>query len=102
MADCSQPDFKNVFNYSIQKLNAGRTMKAFLELLIKQLVDDPTKIKIQESTPRDNTIELILEVDRDDVGKVIGKSGRNVNAIRTLLTAAGAKNKHRVTLQVLE
>lgn len=77
-------------------------MKAFLELMIKQLVDNPSKIKIQQSTPRDNTIELILEVDRDDVGKVIGKSGRNVNAIRTLLTAAGAKNKHRVTLQVLE
>ena len=77
-------------------------MKAFLELIIKQLVDNPTKIKIQESIPRDNTVELILEVDRDDVGKVIGKSGRNVNAIRTLLTAAGAKNKHRVTLQVLE
>ena len=77
-------------------------MKAFLELIIKQLVDNPSKIKIQQSTPRDNTIELILEVDRDDVGKVIGKSGRNVNAIRTLLTAAGAKNKHRVTLQVLE
>jgi len=77
-------------------------MKAFLELIIKQLVDNPTKIKIQESIPRENTIELILEVDRDDVGKVIGKSGRNVNAIRTLLTAAGAKNKHRVTLQVLE
>lgn len=77
-------------------------MKAFLELMIKQLVDNPSRIKIQESTPRDNTIELILEVDRDDVGKVIGKSGKNVNAIRTLLTAAGAKNKHRVTLQVLE
>ena len=77
-------------------------MKAFSELMIKQLVDNPSRIKIQESTPRDNTIELILEVDRDDVGKVIGKSGKNVNAIRTLLTAAGAKNKHRVTLQVLE
>jgi predicted RNA-binding protein YlqC (UPF0109 family) len=77
-------------------------MKAFLEFMVKHLVDKPDKIKIQESTPRENTIELILEVDKNDIGKVIGKAGRNVNAIRTLLTAAGAKNKHRVTLQVLE
>jgi predicted RNA-binding protein YlqC (UPF0109 family) len=77
-------------------------MRAFLEFIVKQLVDKPDKVKIQESTPRENTIELVLEVDKNDIGKVIGKAGKNVNAIRTLLTAAGAKNKHRVTLQVLE
>jgi predicted RNA-binding protein YlqC (UPF0109 family) len=77
-------------------------MKAFIEFMVKQLVDKPEKVRIEEKVQNENTIEFILEVDKDDIGKVIGKKGKNINAIRTLLTAVGAKGKHRVTLQVVE
>jgi hypothetical protein len=77
-------------------------MKEFIEFIVKQLVDKPDKIRIEEKTLNENTIEFILEVDKDDIGKVIGKKGRNINSMRTLLTAVGAKGKHRVTLQVVE
>ena len=77
-------------------------MKEFIEYIAKQLVDNPDKVSVEETTPDEHTIEINLKVDESDLGKVIGKQGRNVNAMRTLLTAVGAKGKHRATLQILE
>jgi predicted RNA-binding protein YlqC (UPF0109 family) len=77
-------------------------MKEFIEYIAKQLVDNPDKVSVEETTPDEHTIELKLKVDKSDLGKVIGKHGNNVNAMRTLLTAVGAKGKHRATLQILE
>ncbi len=77
-------------------------MKEFIEFIVKQLVDNPDKVSVEEITHDEHTIELTLKVDQSDIGKVIGKHGRNVNAIRTLLTAVGAKEHYRATLQILE
>jgi predicted RNA-binding protein YlqC (UPF0109 family) len=59
-------------------------------------------VVVEETTPDENTIELALKVDNSDIGKVIGKRGNTVNAMRTLLTAVGAKEHHRATLKILE
>jgi len=77
-------------------------MKAIIEFIVKQLVDKPGNVRVEENAPDKNTIEVVVEVDKEDIGKVIGKKGRNINAIRTLVTAIGAKGHHRVTLQVVE
>lgn len=77
-------------------------MKEIVEIIVKQVVDKPEKVSVKETAPNENTIEILVEVDKDDIGKVIGKKGRNINAIRTLVTAIGAKEHHRVTLQVVE
>ena len=77
-------------------------MKEFIEFIAKQLVDNPDKVSVEETTPDEHTIELNLKVDKSDLGKVIGKHGKTVNAMRTLLTAVGAKGKHRATLQIIE
>jgi predicted RNA-binding protein YlqC (UPF0109 family) len=77
-------------------------MKEFIEFIIKQMVDKPDKVIVEETTPNEKTIELKVRVDSSDIGKIIGKQGRNVQAMRTLLTAVGAKGKHRTTLEVLE
>lgn len=77
-------------------------MKEFIEFIVKQLVDKPDKVFVEENTPDEKTIELRVEVDGDDVGKVIGKKGRNINAIRVLLIAVGAKGHKRASLQVVE
>ena len=77
-------------------------MKEFIEFIVKQLVDIPEKVIVEETTTDENTIELKLKVDKSDMGKVIGKKGNTANAMRTLLTAVGAKGNHRATLQILE
>ena len=77
-------------------------MKEFIEYIAKQLVDKPDNVIVEETTPDENTIAVTLKVDNSDIGKVIGKHGRNVNAMRTLLIAVGAKDHHRAILQILE
>ncbi len=77
-------------------------MKEFIEFIAKQLVDNPDKVSVEETTTDEHTIELNLKVDKSDIGKVIGKQGNTVNAMRTLLYAVGGKEHHRVTLQILD
>ncbi len=77
-------------------------MKEFIEFIAKQLVDNPDKVSVEVTTPDEHTIELNLKVDKSDIGKVIGKHGNNINAMRTLLYAVGGKEHRRVTLQILD
>ena len=77
-------------------------MKEFIEYIAKQLVDKPDKVSVEETIPDEHTIEINLKVDNSDIGKVIGKHGNTVNAMRTLLYAVGGKEHRRATLQILE
>ncbi len=83
-------------------MQEGQKMKEFVEFIVKQLVDKPDKVFVETSRPDENSVELKVEVDSDDVGKVIGKKGKNINAMRTLLSAVGAKGHKRATLQIVE
>jgi len=77
-------------------------MKEFVEFIVKQLVDKPEKVKVDETIPNQYTIEIKMEVEQSDIGKVVGKKGKNINALRTLLTTVAAKEHHRATLQLIE
>ena len=77
-------------------------MKEFIEYLAKHLVDEPEKVVVEESTTDEGTIAFTLKVADKDIGKVIGKKGKNVQAMRTLLNCVGAKGKHRATLEILD
>ena len=61
-----------------------------IKSIVIELVDNPQEVDIKE-VETDNQIILELKVAKDDFGKVIGKSGRNISAIRTLLFAVNAK-----------
>ena len=76
-------------------------MRELLETIVKALVDNPDRVQVRAAEGEEVTI-LELRVDPSDVGKVIGRHGRNVNSIRTILAAAGMKLKKRITLEVLE
>jgi hypothetical protein len=75
-------------------------MKELVEYLVKALVDKPDEVKISQTEGESVTI-LEIRVASDDAGKVIGKDGRIANAIRTIVKAAGAKNKKRVTVEIM-
>ena len=77
-------------------------MKDLLTDLIKAIVDKPDEVDIT-LTESENTMIYELRLGDGDVGKVIGKKGRNVGAIRTLLTAASAKEGgKRSILEIIE
>ncbi len=76
-------------------------MKELVEFVAKSLVDKPDSVVIQ-SRPEGNLTVLELRVAKDDYGKIIGKQGRTVKALRGLLTAACAKNGLKYSLEVVE
>ena len=76
--------------------------KEFIRFIVKHLVDNPDSISIEESAPDENTIELSIKVDQDNIGRVIGREGKIVRAMRTLLTAIAAKDGKRAMLNILD
>ena len=77
-------------------------MKDVLMDMVKSIVDKPDEVSI-EVTESENTQIYELRVGEGDVGKVIGKHGKNVGAIRTILSAATAKEGgKRAILEIIE
>jgi predicted RNA-binding protein YlqC (UPF0109 family) len=77
-------------------------MKEFIEFIAKHLVDMPDNVVVEEAMPDDHTVEVKLTVGADDVGKVIGKSGKTAQSMRTLLTAVAAKEGKRASLKIVD
>ena len=76
-------------------------MKEFIEYIVKNLVDNPDKVQINEIGGT-HTLIIELLVDKADTGKIIGKKGKTINAIRTLLMAVASRNGVRVNLEIIE
>jgi predicted RNA-binding protein YlqC (UPF0109 family) len=73
----------------------------FLEYVVKALVDNPNDVKINRTVDEMGVL-LTLSVNKDDMGKVIGRSGQTAKAIRTVLRVVGMKNDARVNLKIEE
>ena len=73
----------------------------FLEYVVKALVDNPNDVKIHRTVDEMGVL-LTLSVNKDDMGKVIGRSGATAKAIRTVLRVVGMKNDARVNLKIEE
>ena len=77
-------------------------MQKLLKEIVKSIVDKPDEVEVNINES-ENTIVYELNVGDGDLGKVIGKKGRNVNAIRTLLSASNAKEGgKRAILEIIE
>ena len=76
-------------------------MKALLEHMVKQLVDEPDMIRIDEMAG-DRVTTLELRVAQEDLGKVIGRRGRTASAMRLILSAAAIKQNKRAVLEILD
>lgn len=76
-------------------------MKEFVEYIVKNLVDNPDKVRVNEIGGT-NTLIIELGVEKSDIGKIIGKKGKTINAIRTLIMSVASRNGIRVTLEILE
>lgn len=75
--------------------------KAFLEYIVKALVDYPDDVKI-DRTVDEMGVLITMTVNSADMGKIIGRQGNTAKAIRTLLRVIGMKNNARVNLKINE
>ena len=76
-------------------------MKDLISDIVKALVDQPDQVSVNE-VEGGHTVVLELSVAKSDMGKVIGKRGRNALALRTILGAASGKVRKRYVLEIVE
>jgi hypothetical protein len=67
----------------------------------RRLVDDPDAVEVR-TEEREGALVLLLKVAPDDVGKVIGRQGRIVRALRTIVRAGGVRERRRLLLEIVE
>jgi hypothetical protein len=76
-------------------------MKDLIVQIAKALVDNPEQVAVNVLEGSQATV-LELAVAKEDLGKIIGKQGRTARAIRTILSAASAKQRKRAVLEIVE
>ena len=76
-------------------------MKELIEYLAKRLVDRPEEVEVQEIAGEMTTVYELRTGD-GDLGKIIGKHGQTIRAIRTILSAVATKENKRALLELLE
>jgi predicted RNA-binding protein YlqC (UPF0109 family) len=76
-------------------------LKTLVEVITKALVDSPDKVEVKEVDGEQTTM-IQLYVDKSDLGKVIGKDGKNAKALRVILNAVSTKLRKRAILDIIE
>lgn len=76
-------------------------MKDLISYIAQSLVDYPEQVSVSEVEGKQTSV-LELKVAKSDLGKVIGKQGRTARALRTILSAASAKEHKRAVLEIIE
>ena len=77
-------------------------MEDLLAYLARSLVDRPDEVSVESLEEEDGTIVLELHVGEDDTGKVIGRGGRTVAALRTVVKASAVRQGRRVLVDVVD
>jgi len=76
-------------------------LENLLLFLARSLVDEPEKVEV-EGRETDSRVDLTLRVAQGDMGKVIGRGGRIVKAIRIVMKAASVKENKRVNVEIVD
>jgi hypothetical protein len=77
-------------------------MQNFLKYLVKNIVDNPEKVAVEENSDQAGFVNLTIHVDPTDMGKIIGKSGRIIRAVRDLVRILAVKENKRVNVSLAE
>ena len=75
-------------------------LKELIELMIKGIVDKPDKVEISQIIGEKTSV-FEIKADPDDIGKIIGKQGKNIKSIRTIVNAAAQKDKKRIIIEII-
>lgn len=77
-------------------------MRETVEMIVKALVDEREAVDVREVERNPTTVIIEVRVAESDMGKLIGRQGRTVRALRTLLHAASVKQNRRFILEIVE
>jgi predicted RNA-binding protein YlqC (UPF0109 family) len=77
-------------------------MRDAIEMIVKSLVDESEKVDVREIEQRNGSTLIEVRVAQSDVGKIIGKQGKTIRALRSLARIVGAKKNRRYLLEIVE
>jgi predicted RNA-binding protein YlqC (UPF0109 family) len=77
-------------------------MRDAIEMIVKSLVDEKETVDVREVDQRNGATLLEVRVAQQDIGKIIGKQGKTIRALRSLARIAGAKQNRRYLLEIVE
>jgi predicted RNA-binding protein YlqC (UPF0109 family) len=78
------------------------SVEELLSYLARSLVDEPEKVSVESFEEEDGTLVLELQAAESDAGKLIGRGGRTVAALRTVIRACGTRHGRRVVVDVVD
>ena len=83
-------------------MEAGmKDLENFVDYIVRALVDEPDAVRVSSEIGKEaNTIKI--DCKKDDIGKIIGKRGKTIMAIRSLVSGAAGRLKKRVTVEVVD
>lgn len=76
-------------------------MKQFLEDLLKLIVDHPDKVVIEEQALENNSFQYNINAQQEDIGKIIGKDGKIIQAIRSVAKILAVKENIHIRIQII-
>ena len=76
-------------------------MIELINYLIGQIVDHPKEIKVEEKIVGDNSYLYFLQANKEDIGKIIGRDGKTIQAIRNILKIMAIKENKQIRLEIL-
>lgn len=78
-----------------------KDLESFVDYVVRALVDNPGDVKV--SSDKENDLDVInISCSKDDIGKIVGKKGRTIMAIRSLVSGAASRLQRKVTVEVLD
>ena len=81
---------------------ANEDISNLVRSLVAPLVDFPDEIDVSSSEPEEGIVLIEIQVNEEDAGKVIGRQGRVIKAIRTVCRAAGSRNGMHVEIELID
>lgn len=95
------PVFRRFWLQAVRNADSFAFVKQFLEFVIRQLVEFPDEMMLSE-IPSGKTTIFRVQLRQTDVGRIIGRNGQTIQAIRALLASSAARHGQRATLEIVE
>lgn len=104
MVDAPAPEESAANDGAAAPANAAEvlnSLKEFVKYVVTSLVDKPEQVSLEVAEKRDLTV-IQVHCFKKDIGKVIGKSGKTITALRTLVSSAASRNRLHITVDVMD
>ena len=89
-------------NGTAERVASIEDLERFVEYVVRQLVDDPDAVGVKTEVAENGTKVIRISCRKDDAGKIIGKKGKTIIALRSLVGSAAGRLQERISVEVVD